>query len=310
MRSKILKLMLTFALTVTCCGVAIPAQAAKIRVVATLTDLADLARNVGGDHVDVRSLATGVEDTHGIPMKPSFVPLLNRADMVVLAGFDLEHAFLPALLEASKNPRIQVHRAGYLDCSAGITPLDVPRTTEHSAGDVHPYGNPHYMLDPVLAKAALQNIYLALVEFAPQYKADFTRNRDAYLAKLNAKIAEWQREAQPLKGVKFVAYHEEWNYFARRFGMNFFGTIELRPGVDPTPRHIEELTRSMMNQHVRVVVREPQFPERVPRRIAEQTGATLINLPIMPGGMPGTETYIKMMDYIVRSFVAAAQGKK
>ncbi len=121
-------------------------------MVATLTDLADLTRNIGGDQVEVNSLATGVEDTHGVPMKPSFVPLLNRADLLILVGFDCEHAFLPALLEASKNPRIQHGKAGYVDCSEGIVPRDVPKSTDHTAGDVHPYGNPHYMLDPVLGK--------------------------------------------------------------------------------------------------------------------------------------------------------------
>src|ERR1039458_5874154 len=177
-------------------------QAAKIRVVATLTDLADLTRNVGGEFVEVRSLATGIEDTHGVPMKPSFVPLLNRADLVLLIGFDCEHAFLPALLEASKNPNIQKGKQGYVDCSQGITPMDVPTSTDHSEGDVHPYGNPHYMLDPVLAKTALQHIYEALVATAPQYQADFTRNRDAYLAKLNAKIAQWQGAATGPHSVK------------------------------------------------------------------------------------------------------------
>src|SRR5664280_2662263 len=143
-------------------------QAAKIHVVATLTDLADLTRNIGGDHVEVFSLATGVEDTHGVPMKPSFVPDMNRADLVVLVGFGCEHAFLPALLEASKNPRIQYGHSGYVDCANGIVPLEVPKSTDHSEGDVHPYGNPHYMLDPVLAKTAVQNIYNALVNVAPQ----------------------------------------------------------------------------------------------------------------------------------------------
>lgn len=297
-------------LTTVLCGAAIPAQAAKIRVVTTLTDLADFTRNIGGDKVEVRSLATGVEDTHGVPMKPSFVPLLNRADMIVLVGFDCEHAFLPALLEASKNPRISKGSIGYVDCSRGIVPRDVPKSTEHYQGDVHPDGNPHYMLDPVLAQTAIKNIYEALVEFAPQYKAEFTRNRNAYLAKLNAKIAEWQKETRPLRGLKFVSYHEHWPYFADRFGMKYFDTIEVKPGIDPTPRHIEELSRAMKSEHVRIVVREPQFPEKVPRRIAEQTGATLVTLPIMPGGLPGTETYIQMMDYIVRSMVAAAQGRK
>src|SRR5208337_934594 len=117
------------------CFGAIPAQADKIHVVATLTDLADYARNVGGDLVEVHSLATGVEDTHGVPMKPSFVPMINHADLLILVGLDCEHAFLPALLEASKNPRIQKETSGYVDCSKGIVPRDVPKSTEHSAGD-------------------------------------------------------------------------------------------------------------------------------------------------------------------------------
>ena len=289
---------------------ATPAQAAKIRIVTTLTDLADLARAVGGDLVEVKSLATGVEDTHGVPMKPSFVPMLNRADLLILVGFDCEHAFLPGLLEASKNPRIQRDRPGYVDSSVGIVPRDVPKSTDHIAGDVHPYGNPHYLLDPVLAKTAIGNITNALVAFAPQHQAEFTRNRDAYLATLNAKIAEWEQEATPLKGTKFISYHEHWPYFAARFGMDYFETIELRPGIDPSPRHIEELIAAMQAEHVPLVVREPQFPERVPKRIAEQTGATLVTLPIMPGGVPNTETYIKMIDYIIHTMVTAVQSRK
>jgi ABC-type Zn uptake system ZnuABC Zn-binding protein ZnuA len=310
MKSKLFCLLIIILFAGVLCAGAMPAHAAKIRIVATLTDLADLARNIGGDLVDVHSLATGVEDTHGVPMKPSFVPMMNRADLLFLVGFECEHAFLPALIEASKNPRIQRDRSGYVDCSKGIIPRDVPKSTDHSAGDVHPYGNPHYMLDPVLAKTAIKNIYNALVEFAPQYQAEFTRNRDAYLAKLDAKIAEWEKEAKPLKGVKFVSYHEHWPYFAARFGMDYFGTIELRPGIDPTARHIEELIAAMKTEHVRIVVREPQFPEKVPKRIAEQTGATLITLPIMPGGVPNTETYIKMMEYIIHTMVKAVQDRK
>jgi len=279
--------------------------AGKIHVVTTLTDLADFTRNVGGEFVEVRSLATGVEDTHGVPIRPSFVPLLNRADLVVLVGFDCEHAFLPALLEASRNPRIQLGHPGYVDCSKGVTPVDVPKSTDHSEGDVHPYGNPHYLLDPVLAKIAVQNICDALVAVAPEHAADFTKNRDAYLATLDAKITGWQSELAPFKGTKFVSYHEHWPYFAARFGLVYFGTIELKPGIDPTPRHIEELIATMKSEHVPLVVREPQFPEKVPALIAEKTGATLVKLPIMPGGVPDTATYLAEMDYIVNTIATA-----
>jgi ABC-type Zn uptake system ZnuABC Zn-binding protein ZnuA len=287
----------------------LPVQAANIRIVTTLTDLADFAREVGKDHVEVHSLATGIEDTHGVPMKPSFVPMLNRADLLICIGFDCEHAFLPALLEASKNPGIQYGRPGYIDCSRDIIPRDVPRSTDHSAGDVHPYGNPHYTLDPVLAKTAVREICEALVAFDPKDEADFMHNRDVYLAKLDAKIAEWQETMKPLKGLQFVSYHEHWPYFADRFGLVYFGTIELRPGIDPTPRHIEELIRTMKADHVPLVVREPQFPEKVPRLIAEKTGASLVTLPIMPGGVSGTDTYIAMMDYIIKSIKTAVAVK-
>jgi ABC-type Zn uptake system ZnuABC Zn-binding protein ZnuA len=308
MRSS-LRLLSIIVLLAGLSGWSAPAHAAKIRVVTTMTEMADFTREIGGDLVEVHSLATGVEDSHGVPMKPSFVPIMNRADLLISEGLEMEHAFLPALIEASKNPRIQRDRSGYVDTSEGIVPRDVPKSTEHYAGDVHPYGNPHYVLDPVLAKTAIQNIYEALVAFAPQHQAEFTRNRDAYLAKLNDKIAEWEKEGKPLKGVRFVSYHEYWSYFAARFGMDFFGTVELRPGIDPTPRHIEELIAGMKAEHVPIIVREPQFPERVPKSIAEQTGATMIMLPIMPGGVPQTETYIKMMDYIVHTMVTTVQAR-
>jgi zinc/manganese transport system substrate-binding protein len=304
MKSKIVRLfwlLIAAAIALT----AFPAQARKVRVVATLTDLADFCREIGGDNVEVFSLATGVEDTHGVPLKPSFVPTMNRADLLVQVGFGCEHAFLPALIEASKNPRIQYGRPGYIDCSIGIRPLAVPKSTDHSEGDVHPYGNPHFILDPVLAKTAIKHIYDALVETDPAHTADYTKNRDAYLKKLDAKIAEWQQLAKPLHGVKFISYHEEWEYFAERFGMKVFGTIELKPGIDPTPRHVEQLVAGMKAENVPIVVREPQFPEKVPRLIAQQTGAKLVKLPIMPGGVPHTDTYIEMVDYNVRTMLAA-----
>jgi zinc/manganese transport system substrate-binding protein len=310
MKSKLLLLLSVITVAGVLCVGTMPAYAAKIKVVATLTDIADFARSIGGDQVEVKTLATGVEDTHGIPMKPSFVPILNQADLLILVGLDCEHSFLPGLLEASKNSRIQKDKAGYVDCSKGIVPLEVPLSTDHSAGDVHPYGNPHYMLDPALAKTAIKNIYNALVAIAPQHQAEFTRNRDTYLARLNARIATWEKEAKPLKGVKFVTYHLQWNYFAARFGMDYVDTVELKPGIDPTARHIQELITRMKADRVSLIVREPQFPEKVPKRIAEQTGAALITLPIMPGGVPNTETYIKMMDYIIHTMVTALQGRK
>ena len=290
------------------CALAQPAHAVeKIRVVTTITDLAEFARAVGGDLVDVHSLATGVEDPHGIPMKPSFIPLLNRADLIVLVGLGLEHAFLPALLDASRNPKILKGRPGYIDCSRNVYVLEVPRSLDKSEGDVHPVGNSHINLDPMRAKTMVQNIYEGLSDNFPEHQAEFAKNRDAYLAKLDAKIAEWQTLAAPLKGVQFVSYHLEWPYFSERFGLIPFGTVELKPGIDPTPRHIEELIEAMKANNVRIVVREPQFPEKVPSQIAARTGARLIKLPIMVGGVPEAKTYFDMIDYDIRTLLKAAQ---
>src|SRR2546428_2381150 len=179
----------------------------KLKVVTTIPDLADMTRQIGGDHVDVTSLATGVEDIHAVPMKPSFAVPLNRADAVVLMGLDAEHAFLPALLEAARNPKILPDAPGYIDCSVYITPLEVPTRIDRTLGDQHPRGNPHINLDPVDGKAMARAIADGLARNDPGHEATFKKNLAAYLATLDAAIARWQREAVPLRGVKFISYH-------------------------------------------------------------------------------------------------------
>src|SRR5215831_15260380 len=174
---------------------------AKIRVVATIPDLADMARNIGGDLLDIKSLATGVEDIHAVPMKPSFATLLNRADILLLVGLDVEHAFLPGLLEAARNPKILPLTPGYIDCSVYVTPLEVPTRLDRALGDVHPMGNPHINLDPVAGKAMAQAIADGLTRNYPEHEATFRKNLATYLQTLDTAIARWQREAAPLRGV-------------------------------------------------------------------------------------------------------------
>src|SRR6266478_6862919 len=172
----------------------------KIKVIATIPDLADMARQVAGDLIDATSLATGVEDIHAVPIKPSFVVLLNRANVVVLMGLEAEHAFLPGLLEAAVNPRIRRDAPGYIDCSVYVTPLEVPTRIDRALGDIHPMGNPHFNFDPVLGKAMVRAIADGLSRNYPEDGAIFHRNAAAYTETLDAWIARWQREAAPLKG--------------------------------------------------------------------------------------------------------------
>jgi ABC-type Zn uptake system ZnuABC Zn-binding protein ZnuA len=281
---------------------------AKIRVVTTIPDLADMARNIGGDLLEVKSIATGVEDIHAVPMKPSFATLLNRADIVILLGLEAEHAFLPGLLEAARNPKILRDAPGYIDCSIYITPLEVPTRLDRALGDVHPMGNPHFNLDPVGGKAMARAIADGLTRNYPESGATFKQNLTTYLATLDAAIARWQREAAPLRGVKLVSYHPDMIYFAERFGMQQAGTIEIRPGVDPTPGHIVELEDRMRREGVKLVVRELHYPAGLAQTVAQRTGSKLVELPAMVGGVPEAKDYVSFIDYNIRTMLKAVQG--
>ena len=277
----------------------------KIRVVATIPDLADMTRNIGGELVDVTSLATGVEDIHAVPMKPSFVPLLNRADVVVLMGLEAEHAFLPALLGASRNSRIQRDAPGYIDSSIYVPLLEVPNRIDRSLGDQHPMGNPHINLDPVRAKYMVRAITEGLSRNFPEHASAFQKNAASYLKELDAAIARWQEQATPLRGKRMVSYHPDMIYFAERFGMENFGTIEIRPGVDPTPGHVADLIQRMKQAKVEVVVRETHYPAGLAETVAKATGAQLVELPAMVGGVPGATNYIAFVNYNVQTLVKA-----
>jgi len=278
--------------------------AQQIRVVATWPALADITRQIGKELVNVDSLATGVEDPHGVPMKPSFVPRLNRADVLVLIGLDDEHAWLPALLDVANNPKILLGRPGYIDCSIGIPVLEAPTLVDRSEGDLHPKGNPHYLLDPVRAKIVAQNIATGLSRNFPQHQATFDKNLKAYIAELDGWIARWEKMAVPLRGVKFVEYHPEWIYLADRFGMKRIGSVELKPGIEPTPNHIVQLVQDIKQDKAQLLIYGAQNP-RVPQQLASETGIKVVRLYSGGGNQPETDSYIKWIDYTVRTLVQA-----
>ena len=278
--------------------------AQQIRVVTTFPELADITRQIGKNLVNVESLATGVEDPHGVPMKPSFVPRLNRADVLILTGLDDEHSWLPALLEVASNPKILLGQRGYVDCSVGIPVLDAPSRLDRAEGDLHPKGNPHYMLDPVNAKIAIQNIAAGLSRNFPQHQQEFDRNLKTYLTELDGLIARWEKAAAPLRGVKYVEYHPEWTYFAARFGLKRIGGIELKPGIEPTPNHLVQLVQQIKQEKAQILLYGAQNP-RLSQQISAETGIKMLRLYTNAGGRAETDSYIKWIDYTVRSLVEA-----
>ena len=277
---------------------------AQIRVVATWPALADITRQIGKELVNVESLATGVEDAHGVPMKPSFVPKLNRADVLVVIGLDDEHSWLPALLEVANNPKILAGRSGYIDCSVGVPVLEAPRSLDRAEGDLHPKGNPHYLLDPIRTKIVAQNIASGLARNFPQHQPAFDKNLKAYLAELDDWIARWEKMGAPLRGVKFVDYHPEWTYLADRFGMKLIGSVEIKPGIEPTPNYIVDLVQRIKQDKAQLLIYGAQNP-RLPRQIANETGIKIIRLYSGGGNQPETDSYIKWIDYTVRTLVQA-----
>src|SRR5215813_4918167 len=190
---------------------ALPASAA-LRVVASTPDVADMARQVGGDRVEVETIAEGSQDPHKVPVKPSFVTKLNRADALVVQGLGLEHAFLPPLLEVASNPKILPTGPAYIDASVLIQPLEVPTSQNRAQGELHPLGNPHFNLDPVRAKLMAKAIAEGLGRVDPAGAAEYQAGLARFTALLDAKIAEWERLAAPLRGVKAVSYHQDLVY--------------------------------------------------------------------------------------------------
>jgi zinc/manganese transport system substrate-binding protein len=278
--------------------------AQQIRAVASWPALADITKQIGKEVVNVESLATGVEDPHGVPVKPSFVPRLNRADVLILIGLDDEHSWIPALLEVANNPKILPGRPGYIDCSVGVSVLEAPTRIDRAEGDLHPKGNPHYLLDPVRAKVVAQNIAAGLSRNFPQHQQVFDKNLKAYSAELDNWIGRWEKMAAPLKGVKFVEYHPEWIYLADRFGMKRVASVELKPGIEPTPNHLVDVVQQIKQEKAQLLIYGAQNP-RVPQQISNETGIKVLRLYSGGGSQPETDSYIKWIDYTVRTLVQA-----
>ena len=238
-------------------------------------------------------------------MKPSFVTKLNRADALVVQGLGLEHAFLPALLEAARNSRIAPGAPAYIDSSLYVETLEVPSSLDRSQGELHPLGNPHFNMDPVQGKHMARAIAEGLERVDPEGAAVYRAGLARFTALLDAKIPVWLELAAPLRGQKVVSYHQDLVYFANRFGLEVEGTIETKPGVPPTPRHLEELVARMKSDQVRLVLREIAYEMPLAETVAERTGGRVATVATLTGGLPGADTYVAFIEANLRAVLAA-----
>ena len=289
-----------------CLTTALGAQA-KINVVATLPDLGAIAREIGGDNVDVTVLAKATEDPHFVDARPSFVVKLRQADVLIDGGAELEIGWLPPLLQNARNPKIEVGQPGRVQASQGIRLMEVPAQLTRAAGDVHAMGNPHFMVDPIIAKAVAQHIANAFAAVDPVHAADYQTNEKKFEATINAKLQEWGTKLLPFRGQSLVAYHDSWPYFAHRFGFQIDVFLEPKPGIPPSPSHLAEVIEQMKARKIKAIIVEPYHNRKIAEKVAQSTGAKVIDFAQFPGALPNTDTYVKLIDALVNNLAAALQ---
>lgn len=285
---------------------ALPALGDKLKIVTTTTDLADATRSIGGDRVEVSCITNGAQNAHELDAKPSYLRMLADADAFIQTGLDLEVAWAPELLRSARNPKIMPGTPGFLDASPGIKVLQKPTgAIDRTQGDVHPLGNPHYMLNPNNMKVAARNITAFLKRIDPAGASVYDANYARYWHQIDEADKRWKARLAPFKGSQVVTFHASWPYFASHFGLDVTGTIEPVPGISPSGSYLDKLTETMKAHKVKALLIETWYPTGVPDSLARKTGATVLRLPVYPGGMPGTDTYIATMDYIVDHVAAA-----
>jgi zinc/manganese transport system substrate-binding protein len=270
----------------------------KLQIMTATTDLAALAQEVGGDKVNVESVARGYQDPHFVEAKPSFLLKLRRADLLIVVGLELEIGWLPPLITQSTNPKIQVGAPGYFDASRYAKILEIPTgQVTRAEGDVHPLGNPHYWLDPENGLRIARAIQDKLSEMRPNDSAYFAQRYASFEQRLKQADQQWLAEMKPYAGRKIVTYHRSWPNFAEHFNLNVVGYVEPRPGIPPSPQHTVELIGLMKRDGVKVIVVEPYFDLKTPNSVARETGGQVLVLTPSVGGEKEITDYFKLFDY-------------
>lgn len=290
-----MKRFLLFSMILLCAGGAF----STVRIVTSLPDLADLARNIGGDRVTVDYIVQGNQNPHFIEVKPSYMMKLKKADLFMIVGMDLE-MWAPQIIDGSRNSALKV-----VDLSRDIQKQEVPARLDASQGDVHRYGNPHYWLDPRNVRTVVEEMLTAMVEVSPGDEQFFRANAAAFLTKVDGKIAEWEATMKPFAGSRIVTFHKSWGYFAHWLGIVVADQVEPKPGIQPSPSHTAELIKLVREGNIKAIVVEPFYDTSAAEQIARSTSAKVLRLVTSVGGVEDARDYVTMMDYNIRTLAAA-----
>lgn len=250
-------------------------------------------------------MAKATEDPHFVDARPSFVVQLRTADVLIEGGAELEIGWLPPLLQNARNAKIEAGKPGRVVASQGLRLMNVPANATRAAGDVHALGNPHFMSDPIIAKAVAQHIAQSFSTVDQANAAFYEASYKMFEASINAKLQQWGAAMLPFKGQSVVAYHDSWPYFAHRFGINIDIFLEPKPGIPPSPSHLVEVIEQMKAQHIKAIIVEPFQNRKTAEKVASATGAKVVDFAQFPGGLPGTDSYAKLIDALVSRLAAA-----
>ncbi len=284
--------------------------AAPLRVVATSTDLKSLVEAVGGDRVEVESLASPLQDPHAVEVKPGQLARLKSSELLVRIGLDHEPWLQRALMSVN-DPRFERGSPSYLDVSKGIELLqaETPRIRTDQAAHLHGFGNTHYWLDPQNGRPITAAILEALARLAPAGRPYFEANRGRFLDRLEKRLKIWSEKTAPYKGAKAVAIHESWPYFARRFGFAIVAVAEPTPGVPPAPAYLAEMIQRMREAGIRLLLAEPYSNASLVRQVAGRSGARAVTLIPSVGGDAEASDYLGLFDFDIKRFTEAAAAR-
>lgn len=269
---------------------------AEVKVVTTTTVIYDLVKEIGKEKVKVDYLCRGDQDPHFLEILPSYMLKLRNANLVFKIGLGLE-MWLQQLIDGSRNNKLKL-----IDLSTDIEKKEVPTgKIDASQGDIHPYGNPHYWLDPENAKIMVKNICEALSDESPENAQYFKKNLNDYISKLDTKIVEWKSKLSGLKGKSIITFHKSWVYFVDRFGLKITGYVEPKPGIPPTPSHNAELISEIKRSNIKLILMENYYSDNAPNQLAKATGAKVVKVANAVYGQSGINSYVQMIDSIVNS---------
>lgn len=273
-----------------------------LNLVTTYPYIGGVAREIGGENVNISILAKGEWDPHTIVPKPSFIAKLRSADLLIINGAQLEIGWLPALLRQANNPKIQTGDKGFLDLSRHVTLIGSQSSVSRAHGDIHPEGNPHFYMDYDNINKIASAVTARLSELDPENKPYYENNKKDFLVRFDNKKKEWQDKLKPLRGMKVIEYHKLFDYLIGRIGFELVGTIEPLPGISPTARHIGELGELIKSNGVKFILQDVYHPEDASVHLAKKYGMKMIVVPHDLGAVKNSDDIFSFYDEIVRRF--------